>query len=218
MKDGKYSVLLVEDQTIPTQLFEHFIQSSGRYELARSIDCAAFAEVYCMTGGIDIVLMDVVTADGANGLDAAEKIKKKYPDIKIVIVTSMPECSYINRAKKLGAEGFWYKETGKESLISVMDRVMNGETVYPEGLQIVEIGLAKSNEFTDKELIVLRLMTGGYSNQEIADKLGVSLNAVKKHISNMLDKTCAERGQETHFQYVGQDVFAFAHRTCGSCA
>ena len=136
------------------------------------------------------MLMDVVTADGANGLDAAEKIKKKYPDIKIVIVTSMPECSYINRAKKLGAEGFWYKETGKESLISVMDRVMNGETVYPEGLQIVEIGLAKSNEFTDKELIVLRLMTGGYSNQEIADKLGVSLNAVKKHISNMLDKTC----------------------------
>lgn len=190
MKDGKYRVLLVEDQTIPTQLFEHFIQSSGRYELARSIDCAAFAEVYCMTGGIDIVLMDVVTADGANGLDAAEKIKKKYPDIKIVIVTSMPECSYINRAKKLGAEGFWYKETGKESLISVMDRVMNGETVYPEGLQIVEIGLAKSNEFTDKELIVLRLMTGGYSNREIADKLGVSLNAVKKHISNMLDKTC----------------------------
>ena len=56
-------------------------------------------EVYCMTGEIDIVLMDVVTADGASGLDAAEKIKKKYPNIKIVIVTSMPECSYISRAK-----------------------------------------------------------------------------------------------------------------------
>ena len=181
MKNGKYRVLLVEDQTIPTQLFEHFIQTSERYELARSIECAAFAEVYCMTGEIDIVLMDVVTADGANGLDAAEKIKKKYPNIKIVIVTSMPECSYINRAKALGAEGFWYKETGKESLISVMDRVMQGEIV---------IGVAKSSEFTEKELVVLRLMTGGYSNQEIADKLGVSLNAVKKHISNMLDKTC----------------------------
>ena len=124
MKNGKYRVLLVEDQTIPTQLFEHFIQTSERYELARSIECAAFAEVYCMTGEIDIVLMDVVTADGASGLDAAEKIKKNDPSIKIVIVTSMPECSYISRAKALGAEGFWYKETGKESLISVMDRVM----------------------------------------------------------------------------------------------
>ena len=189
MKNGKYRVLLVEDQTIPTQLdqtiptqlFEHFIQTSERYELARSIECAAFAEVYCMTGEIDIVLMDVVTADGASGLDAAEKIKKNDPNIKIVIVTSMPECSYISRAKALGAEGFWYKETGKESLISVMDRVMQGEIVYPDGLQVVNIGVAKS---------ILRLMTGGYSNQEIADKLGVSLNTVKKHISNMLDKTC----------------------------
>ena len=42
MKDGKYSVLLVEDQTIPTQLFEHFIQSSGRYELARSIESVLY--------------------------------------------------------------------------------------------------------------------------------------------------------------------------------
>lgn len=70
-----------------------------------------------------------------------------------------------------------------------MDRVMSGEIVYPDGLQTVDVGLAKSSEFTDKELVVLRFMTGGYSNQEIADKLGVSLNAVKKHISNMLDKT-----------------------------
>ena len=66
---------------------------------------------------------------------------------------------------------------------------MSGEIVYPDGLQTVDVGLAKSSEFTDKELVVLRFMTGGYSNQEIADKLGVSLNAVKKHISNMLDKT-----------------------------
>ena len=69
MKNGKYRVL--------TQLFEHFIQTSERYELARSIECAAFAEVYCMTGEIDIVLMDVVTADGASGLDAAETRRKK---------------------------------------------------------------------------------------------------------------------------------------------
>ncbi len=190
MKNKKYRVLLVEDQAIPTQLFEYFIKMSECYELVQSIKCADFAEVYCMTGNIDIVLMDVITADGANGLDAAEKIKKKYPNIKIVIVTSMPECSYINRAKSIGVEGFWYKETSKESLISIMDRVINGENVYPKEIQIVKIGIANSNEFTKKELVVLRLMTGGYSNQEIADKLNVSLNAIKKHISNMLEKSC----------------------------
>ena len=101
----------------------------------------------------------------------------------------MPECSYIERAKKLGAEGFWYKEANKESILSVMDKVMNGEIVYPDATMSVNVGLAKSNEFTNKELIVLRLMTGGYSNQEIAEKLNVSPNAIKKHISNLLNKT-----------------------------
>ena len=49
---------------------------------------------------VDLILMDVVTENGESGLVAAEKIKKKFPNIKIIIVISMPECSYIKRAKK----------------------------------------------------------------------------------------------------------------------
>ena len=138
---------------------------------------------------IDLILMDVVTADGVSGLDAAEKIKAKYPKVKIVIVTSMPECSYIKRAKKIGVEGFWYKETSKEPILSLMDRVMNGEIVYPDGLQPVKLGLALSCEFTDRELTILREITGGFSNQEIAEKYGIALNTVKNHVANMLLKT-----------------------------
>ena len=201
MKNGKCRVLLVEDQTIPTQLFEHFIQTSERYELARSIECAAFAEVYCMTGEIDIVLMDVVTADGASGLDAAEKIKKNDPNIKIVIVTSMPECSYISRAKALGAEGFWYKETGKESLISVMDRVMQGEIVYPD--------IAGGEYRRGKEQRIYRKRVGCTKAHD---------GRIQQSGNCRQTGRVTQRGQETHFQYVGQDVLAFAHRTCGSRA
>ena len=189
MRNGKYSVLIVEDQAMPAQLFEYFVRSSDKYELAASINSAAFAELYCMDGKIDLILMDVVTADGASGLDAAEKIKAKYPKVKIVIVTSMPECSYIKRAKKVGVEGFWYKETSKEPILSLMDRVMNGEIVYPDGLQPVKLGLALSCEFTDRELTILREITGGFSNQEIAGKYGIALNTVKNHVANMLLKT-----------------------------
>lgn len=115
MKDGKYSVLIVEDHAMPMQLFEHFVQSSDKYTLAKSIDCAAFAEIYCMSGQVDLILMDVVTADGASGLDAAEKIKKKYPKTKIIIVTSMPECSYISRAKNLARKGFGTRTQAKRA-------------------------------------------------------------------------------------------------------
>lgn len=189
MRNGKYSVLIVEDQVMPAQLFEHFVRSSDKYELAANINSAAFAEVYCMDGKIDLILMDVVTADGASGLDAAEKIKAKYPNVKIVIVTSMPECSYIKRAKKVGVEGFWYKETSKEPILSLMNRVMNGEKVYPDGLPPVKLGLAFNTDFTDRELTILREITGGFSNQEIAEKYGIALNTVKNHVANMLLKT-----------------------------
>lgn len=185
----KYAVMVVEDQQMPKQLFEQFINTSSNYELVASISCAAFVEVYCLSCHIDLILMDVITQDGASGLDAAELVKKKYPNIKIIIVTSMPECSYIKRAKQIGVEALWYKETSQEHILSIMDRVMKGEKVFPDKVQPVKIGLATSSEFTDRELEILREITGGYSNQEIAEKFGISPNVVRNHITNMLEKT-----------------------------
>ena len=85
------NVMIVEDQSMPRQLFELFVKSSDKYNLLFSIENAGMAEIYCMKHPIDLIIMDVLTAGGENGLDAAETIKKNYPHIKIIIVTSMPE-------------------------------------------------------------------------------------------------------------------------------
>lgn len=66
---------------------------------------------------------------------------------------------------------------------------MNGEIIYPDNPQQVKIGLALSTEFTKKELEILRLMTGGYTNVEISEKLGISSGVVKNRVADMLDKT-----------------------------
>lgn len=189
MKNGKYSVMIVEDQQMPKTLFSHYINSSNHFYLQIAIENASIADIVCTKMPVDLILMDVVTENGESGLVAAEKIKKKFPNIKIIIVTSMPECSYIKRAKKIGVEGFWYKEINEQPILSIMEKVINGEIVYPEHLQPVKVGLALSNEFTEKELIILRLILGGYSNVEIAQKLGVSAGVIKNHVANMLLKT-----------------------------
>lgn len=189
MMEKKISVLIVEDQAMPAELFAHFVKTSDRYELVSCIDSASYAEVYCLAGKVDLILMDVVTAGGSNGILEAEKIKKKYPRIKIIIVTSMPEYSFLSRAKEAGVEGFWYKEVGKTPILEVMDRVSEGEKVYPEDSPETKIGLADSHEFTSRELQILREVTGGYSNQEIAEKMGISPNVVRNHIATMLEKT-----------------------------
>ena len=73
----KNRVLIVEDQYISRQLFEVYIHSSEQYELVKAISSAAYAHDYVLSQNIDLVIMDIFMNDGSNGLDAAERIKKK---------------------------------------------------------------------------------------------------------------------------------------------
>lgn len=184
-----YRVLVVEDQAMPRQLFELFIQSSEQFELAASIDSASLADIYCAAGGIDLILMDVVTKNGANGLEAAADIKERWPGIKIIIVTSMPECSYIQRARRVGVDSFWYKEISQEPILSLMERTMAGESVYPDAPPQIPLGMARSGEFTETELLILRELTGGYTDAEIGERLHMSRFTVRDYVKTMREKT-----------------------------
>lgn len=191
---GKIRVMIVDDQFVARQLFEMYLQSSEKYELVYTVKSAAFADAFVLKNHIDLVLMDILMSDGSNGLDAAAQIKKKRPDIKIIAVTSIPEASWLDKAREIGIESFWYKEASKETILEVMDRTMAGESVYPDSTPKVSLGLAKSTEFTGRELEVLRIMTTGVSNASIAKQLDISENTVKNHIRHMMEKTgCKSR-------------------------
>lgn len=183
------NVLIVEDDPMARKLLEIYINDSEEYKLSQSIESAAMAELYCRRNHIDLILMDVCTAMDANGLDAAAKIKKSCPHIKIIIVTSQPEFSFIERARKAGVESFWYKSASAEEIIEVMNRTMAGDSVYPDTTPSLRLGEAMNFDFTEKELLVLREVVDGEADADIAEKLGMSVRTVKAHIQNMRDKT-----------------------------
>ena len=186
---NKVQVMIVDDQAFSRGYFEQFIHASDRYEVAFSVSSAAVADVYMLRHRVDLILMDILMNDGSNGLDAAEKIKRDFPNVKIIAVTSMPEYSWMNRAREIGVDSFWYKEGVEGTILDVMDRTMAGVSVYPDTTPPVQLGLASSTEFTERELEVLRILTTGASNNKIAQTLGVSENTVKVHIRSMLEKT-----------------------------
>lgn len=186
----------MDDQFISRQLFEMYVKSSESYEVVYSIESAAFADAFVLKHSVDLVLMDILMNDGSNGLDAAARIKKNCPDIKIIAVTSMPEYSWMDHARRIGIESFWYKEASRETILDVMDRTMAGESVYPDSPPTVRLGLASSAEFTERELEVLRVMTTGISNAAIARKLNITENTVKNHIRHMMEKTGCESRTE----------------------
>lgn len=189
-----YKVLVVDDQAMPRQLFENIIMSSENYELVACINTAKVADMYCARQQVDLILMDVVMNDDSNGLDVAAKIKASYPRTKIIIMTSMPDVNFLERAKSIGVESFWYKEVQDTTMLEVMDRTMAGEHIYPDRPPQVQLGLAKDTDFTAREMDVLRKMVQGYTDKEIADQLGMSYYTVRFHINSLLGKTgCVSR-------------------------
>lgn len=184
-----FNVMVVEDQAMPRQLFESLIKYSPDYQLVYSITNADMADIYCEKTRIDLILMDICTQMNASGLEAAKRIKEKHPEIKIIIVTSMPEVSYIKRAKAAGADSFWYKEISEQSIIELMDKTMAGESVYPDSTPVVPFGLTDSENFTEREFDVLRELTSGDTNAAIGERLGMSKHTVRDYIQTMLEKT-----------------------------
>ena len=184
-----WSVVIAEDYKMVREVFAATVRASDNYRLAAAFPTAAEALDWCRVSPADLVLMDVLIPGSISGLEAARAIKALRPETKIIIVTSMPELSFLRQARKIGVDSFWYKEVQEQPLLEIMDRTMAGESVYPSASPVVAMGNASSADLTEREAEVLRELVSGAGNREIAAKLGITENTVKMHITNMLQKT-----------------------------
>ena len=184
-----YRVLLADDQKMVRMLLESILAQSENYTLISSCTSAQDVLRLCREQSIDLALLDVLFPDGRSGIDAAREIKAVSPATKVVIMTSMPEVSYLRRAREAGVDSFWYKEIQELPILTILDRTMAGESIYPDTTPELTVGNAPSVEFTDRELEVLREILRGYTNAEIGDRLHMSERTVKQHITHMLEKT-----------------------------
>ncbi len=183
------NIMIVEDQKMIRSLLESYVCREDGWRVAASVSCAGSAPELCAGGGIDMVLMDVQTEHRESGLSAAEKIKRESPAVKIVVVTSLVDYDILEKAKAVGADSLWYKDASEETLTDIIRRTAAGEHIFPDAPPTVEIGTAKSTEFTRTEMKVLRYLVKGMSYGRIAEAMGVEVTTVKYHVTNMLQKT-----------------------------
>lgn len=182
-------VLIVEDQKMAQENMEAIIKANENYTLAGIISNSADAELFCMRGGVDLILMDVCTAHDESGIEACGIIKKEFPKIKVIIITSMAEHTFIEKAKEARADSFWYKDAGHDELITVMDKTMKGEHIFPDKTPEVKLGLITSYELTQSELDVLRTLMQSTSDEDAASMLNCSKANIRWHLNKILEKT-----------------------------
>ena len=182
-------VLIVEDQKMAQENMEAIVQSSEDYILAGTISNAADAELVCMHKPVDLILMDVCTAYDESGIEACAIIKKKHPKIKVIIVTSMAEHTFIEKAKEANADSFWYKDASRNDLLDVMKRTMKGEHIFPDKTPEVRLGLSSSYELTNAEFDVLRALMQSTGDEDAAKMLGCTKANIRWHVGKILEKT-----------------------------
>jgi len=185
-------VMIVEDQPMIRSLLESYFRAEDGHRIVASIPGAKQAVGVCRVSVVDLILMDVQTQHRENGLTAVREIKAMRPTIKIVVVTSLIDSAILKEAKAAGADSLWYKDSTKNRLMEVVRQTMAGEHIFPDAPPEVEIGRAKSTEFTKTELKVLRYLLRGLSYTRIASEMGVEMSTVKFHVANMLQKTGLE--------------------------
>ena len=183
------NVLIVEDQRMMRETMENYIKQKEGYRLAGSLAGASLAEKFCAANPVDLVLMDVCTENDESGFEATKVLKARFPKVKVIIVTSMLDGSYLNRAREVGADSIWFKDVSREELMTVVERTMGGESVYPDKAPKVMIGNASSYEFTEAEIKVLRVLVEGMTYKEMAQALNISVETVKSQVGSMLQKT-----------------------------
>ncbi|MCR4561941.1 MAG: response regulator transcription factor, partial [Bacilli bacterium] len=134
----------------------------------------------------DLVLTDIITKNRHNVLDVIPQIKKEFPNIKIALITGFPDVSFMEKARKGGANSFIYKNVPLKDLINLIRNTSQGYSIYPTSERTnAEI----LSSLTPSEMKVLRLFCAGNDRTEISKMLNCSISSVKNHISSILEKT-----------------------------
>lgn len=181
------NTILVEDDLYIQKHLTERLNSDGKFCLIGVYRDAFEAERYC-NGSVRLILMDVQTQHKHSGLAAAERIKKAFPNIKIVIVTSLVDPEVLAKAKTGAADSLWYKDHGTDELLDVINRTLGGENVFPNTSPAVEMEGTMSDTFSPRQLDILRWYIRGLTYQEIADKFGISKNGVRWNLDDMVEK------------------------------
>jgi NarL family two-component system response regulator LiaR len=186
------TILLVDDHAVVRSGLSKFLMVNKDMQLVGEASDGTEALQMVALHKPDVVLMDLMMP-GMDGITATREIHQKYPNVKVIALTSFAEQNMVHGALQAGAIGYLQKNVTARELGNAIRSAHDGKMILsPEAAQVLANSVAQpqihGEQLTERERDVLKCMVDGLNNNEIAQKLVVSLGTVKFHISNIFHK------------------------------
>lgn len=189
--------LLIDDHQVILESLQLLFRSIDNVEVVGTLTDSRKVEDFLGKNEVNLIISDFHIPH-LSGVDLTLRIRKIYPQIKILLLTMAEDAPHIREAIKAGVNGYVLKKTGREELEKAIEKIMSGKKYYSEAI-IDELAANDENDFnnakpetilslTEREIEVLRLIALEMSSNEIADKLFISVSTVETHRRNLFQK------------------------------
>ena len=195
----KQNIMIVEDHELTRFGLKTTFEGVDFIENIYEADSAETAIDLFNNNKIDIIIMDLGLPN-MNGIEATKQIRSSNKDVKIIILTSHNDEKEVLNSLKAGANAYCSKEINPKRLVEVVRSVADGAAWFDPSIAHIVLKATtnspslenednrKNYDLTSREAQILKLMTEGYSNMEIAQILVISINTTKAHVANILQK------------------------------
>jgi DNA-binding NarL/FixJ family response regulator len=193
----KLRILIAEDHQTVREGVKLLVNSQPDMEVIGEVGDGDMAVREAVSLGPDLLLMDI-SMPGLNGLKATKRLRSVLPNIKILILTRHTDDGYLQQLIGAGANGYVLKQSAPNELINAIRTIAAGNSYLDPSLTRKVMGGYVSrassmrgegkSDLSDRETEVLRLISFGYSNKEIAAKLDLSVKTIESHKANAMRK------------------------------
>ena len=196
----KRRIFLVDDEPLLLDSLEIILSMNGMEIVGKAKD--GNEALQCLkVVNCDLALVDL-NMKGMGGIELIEKLRMKYPKVKILVLTTFYDDDNITKAIANGADGYLLKDSGKEAILGAIEQILNGRNVIDHKIMLRLSAMMGAKEpqkefqreelapdMTDREKEICTLLAEGLTNRQIAERLYISEGTVKNYISSIYDKT-----------------------------